>query len=186
MATDDTAFPRFYRSKEENGFKSSQAGHPVFDDVEMVEIIIPGQTQSISHVRVKQAQRDRWPQQYAAFKAGLEPALEGSPLEEWPPLSPAQVANLKALQIHTVEQLATASDTVLEKIGMGSRALRDKAAAWLDNANGGEALSKALAHNERLTAELADMQRKHNDLAQTVQRLADAQNLGTGVAAAVA
>lgn len=173
---EDTAFPRFYRDKAENAFRSNQEGRPVFDEVEMVEIIIPGQPQSIATRRVKQEHRDRWPQHYAAFKAGLEPAQDGSPLEEWPPLSPAQVANLKALQIHTVEQLAGASDTALEKIGMGARALRDKAAAWLSNAAGGQALSEALARAERAEAQITTLEGNYNDLAARVERLTAAQD----------
>ncbi len=175
MAEADPTFPRFYRDKLENGFKSSQAGHAVYDDVEMVEIIIPGQMQSIATSRVKPEHKQRWPNQYAAFLAGLTPSVEGSPLEEWPPLSPAQVANLKVVNVHTVEQLAAVNDGDLDKIGMGARALRDKAAAWLDNAKGGEALSKTLADNERLKAELETLRTNHDQLAQVVQRLSDAQ-----------
>ncbi len=175
MADPDTAFPRFFRDKQENGFKSLQAGHPVFDDVEKVEIIIPGQNQSIAHAIVNEGHRQRWPQQYAAFKAGLTPAHDGSPLEEWPPLSPAQVANLKALNIHTVEQLAGVSDGDLSRLGMGSRELRDKAGAWLDNAKGGAAVSEALARAERAEAALVSLKENYDDLAARVETLSQNQ-----------
>lgn len=173
MADADTAIPRFYRDKDLNGFKSNEAGRPVFDDVERVEIIVPGEKLSMAVERVKQTHRDRWPTQYAAFKANLEVAAEGWPLEEWPPLSPAQVANLKSLNIATVEQLAQISDTALDKIGMGARSLRDKAQAALSNATAGEALGKATARAERAEAELSTLKANYEDLAQKVALLTE-------------
>lgn len=177
MADDkDPTFPRFYRDKVENGFKTSQAGHAVYDDVEMVEIIIPGQNQSIATERVKQHHRDRWPQQYAAWKAGQEVAQEGSPLELWPPLTPAQVANLKVFNVHTVEQLAMVDDQALSRLGMGARDLREKAKAWLENAKGGEALSQALAKIAALEAQQKVLESNNADLANRVRELATAQH----------
>lgn len=176
MANEDTTYPRFYRDKVENGFKSAQAGHAVYDDVEMVEIIIPGQNQSVATERVKQAHRDRWPAQYAAWKAGQEIAQEGSPLELWPPLTPAQVANLKVFNVHTVEQLAAVDDQALGNLGLGARDLREKARAWLENAKGGEALSQALAENSALKAQMKVMESNYADLAERVRKLTEAQS----------
>lgn len=176
MAEQDTTFPKFYRDKAENGFKSAQAGHPVFDDVEMVDIIIPGQNQSIASERVKQHHKDRWPTQYAAWKAGLEIAQEGSPLEYWPPLTPAQVGNLKALNVHTVEQLATVDDSALTRMGMGARDLREKAKAWLENAKGGESVSQLMAENSALKAQVKAMETNYADLAERVRQLTEAQS----------
>ena len=171
MAEVDTAIPRFFRDKMQNNFRSEQEGRPVYDDVEKVEIIIPGMTQSIAVERVNEGHKMRWPQHYAAFQKGLEPVHDGTPLEEWPPLSPAQVANLKALQVHTVEQLANITDTAIQKIGMGARDLKAKAGAWLDQAQSGAALSKALAENAQLRAQLDTMKENHDQLAAAVARL---------------
>lgn len=173
---EDTTFPRFYRDKAENGFKSAQAGHAVYDDVEMVEIIIPGQNQSIATERVKAEHKARWPTQYAAWKAGLEVAQEGSPLEFWPPLTPAQVANMKALNVHTVEQLAAVDDTALTRMGMGARDLREKAKAWLENAKGGESVSKLMAENAALKAQISAMETNYADLAGKVRELTAAEH----------
>jgi hypothetical protein len=168
----DAAIPRFYRDKNLNNFQSEKAGHPVYDDVEMVEINIAGSSRATSVQIVKAEHKQRWPQAYAAFQAGLEPAHDGAPLEEWPPLSPAQVANLKAMNIHTVEQLSVVSDAATMNI-MGGMALREKAAKWLDNAAGGKALSEALAAKTAAEAKLETLQRNYDDLAATVQRLSE-------------
>lgn len=174
----DAAIPRFYRDKNLNNVASEKAGHPVYDDVEKVEINIAGSSRAVSVQFVKDEHRQRWPQAYAAFKAGLEPAHEGTPLEEWPPLSPAQVANLKAMNIHTVEQLSVVADNVTMNI-MGGMALREKAAKWLDNAAGGQSLSEALAEKADAQAKLATLQRNYDDLAATVQRLTERLGAGT-------
>lgn len=174
MAEDkDYTFPRFYRDKAENGFKSAQEGRPVYDDVEMVEIIIPGQNQSIATERVKQHHKERWPSQYAAWKAGLEAVHDGSPLELWPPLTPAQIANLKALNVHTVEQLAAVDDQALGRIGMGARDLREKAKAYLTNAERGQALSQAMAKIATLEATIESMKANYDDLAAKARQLAE-------------
>lgn len=178
MAEVDTAIPRFFRDKMQNNFRSQQEGRPVFDDVEKVEIIIPGMTQSIAVERVNEGHKMRWPNHYAAFQKGLEPVHDGTPLEEWPPLSPAQVANLKALQVHTVEQLANITDTAIQKIGMGARELKTKASAWLDQAKGGAALSQALAENAKLRDELETMKANHDQLAAAVARLSAQAGVG--------
>lgn len=181
MSQPDTAFPRFFRAAQQNNIKSAAMGHPVYDDVEKVEVIIPGQTLSIPTLYVTQEHRDRWPIQYAAFKAGLEAVTEGTPIEQWPPLTPAQVANLKAINILSVEALSAVPDSALPSIGMGARALRDKAAAWLEQAAGGEPLSKALAAIEALKSELETMKASHDDFRVAVER--DAQEKRAGASA---
>src|SRR3546814_2370746 len=49
----------------------------------------------------------RFPQHWAQFEAGhTERQIIGTPLKEWPILSTSQVAEMNALNIFTVEQLA--------------------------------------------------------------------------------
>ena len=167
----DTTVPRFFLDKNLNNIASEKAGHPVYDSVEKVEIIIPGQSLSTAVRFVNQELKNRWPQQYAAFKAGMEAPVEGTPIEEWPPLIPAEVANLKAINIMTVEQLSQINDNAISTMGHGARALRDKAAAWLKNAAGGQALSEATARASRAEAKLETLQRNYGDLAARVDAL---------------
>lgn len=147
------AFVTFFMQAELNGVRTDEAGHPVYDDVEFVRIMTPGDKHS-EVVRAATPQHKReYAQQYAAFKEGIELAPEGAPLEHWPPLSPAQIANFKAMGIHTVEQLAEVSDGNLANLGQGARTLRDRAVAWLEQAAGGAPLSRLLAENEKLKAD---------------------------------
>jgi hypothetical protein len=60
---------------------------------------------------------------------------------------------LKAMHIHTVEQLAGISDQNLT--WLGARELRDKADAWLKQANSGKEVLRLEAVNAQLTEDLA-------------------------------
>jgi hypothetical protein len=72
--------------------------------------------------------------QYAEWKKGYEPTPYGTHVRNWPVISPAQADMLTQVQVLTVEDLATANEATLQRIGMGGRALQLKAKAWLDSA----------------------------------------------------
>lgn len=144
------AFVTFFMEKEANNFRSEQEGRAVYDDVEYVRIITPGDTRSEVVRAATPDHKREYSQQYAAFKAGVELAPVGSPLEHWPPASPALIANLKAVGVHTVEQLSEVSDGNLMNLGHGGRGLRERAKAWLEQADGGKPIDRLLAENERL------------------------------------
>lgn len=146
----DIARPRFYKEAIQNKAKSEQEGRPIFDEREMVEIKLPGDRLS-SHVSYVMAEhRDRWPEIYAAFQRGEERAASGTPLEHWtsPSMTRARVAELKAANILSVEELSGVPDNVLPRLGMGARELREQARAYLDSAKDG-------AGNAAMAAELA-------------------------------
>lgn len=131
------SIPRFYTEPVEMTFKSSQAGRPIFEDREMVEIIIPGDIRSKATEIVNDGHKERWPKEYAAFKRGEEAPLEGTPLRDWPPLTAGRVRELAHFNILTVEQLAEVGDNHLQNLGMGARELREKAKKFLEVARTG-------------------------------------------------
>ncbi len=161
----------FSQQARENGYKSSLEGRTVYDDVEMVTIIIPGDKHSEVIEAVTDDHRQRWPVQYRLFKEGLEQVADGMPIKEWPPLTPAQVKTLESLNIRTVEQLAGLSDTALTTVGMGGRQLRDKAAAWLQNAADGKPLAEALAAREQVEAKLQAQDAQIAEMQAVIRRL---------------
>lgn len=156
----DTARPRFYMSAVENKAKSIEEGRPVFDEREMIEIAIPGDRLA-KHVNyVLDEHRQRWPDHYAAFKRREEHAASGTPLEHWPQVTTGRVAELKSLNILSVEELAGVPDTTLPRIGMGGRDLRDKARAFLSAAKDGAGLGRIAAENADLKAQMEAMQKQ--------------------------
>lgn len=68
---------------------------------------------------------------YRAWKEGQEMPVEGTPLRNWPMISPAQLKNLQALHVVTLEQLASANEELIKRIGMGGRDLQIKAVEWI-------------------------------------------------------
>jgi hypothetical protein len=136
-----------------NKSKSEQEGRPIFDEKEMVEVKIPGDKQFSYVGEVTDVERHRWPEIYAAFKRGEERAASGTPLEHWPnaELNKSRVAELKAQNILSVEELAGISDSTLPKLGIGARELREQARAYIERAKEGAGTSKLSAEVARLT-----------------------------------
>lgn len=69
---------------------------------------------------------------YQLWKQGQEAPLNGTPIREWGVVSPDIRDMLLQLTICTVEDLATANESVLLRIGMGARELKQKAQKWLE------------------------------------------------------
>ncbi|MFG1340372.1 hypothetical protein [Xanthobacter autotrophicus] len=146
----DPARPRFYRQAVQNKVASEREGRPIFEDREMVEVIVPGDKLSTFVSYVTDAQKERWPEHYAAFKRGESRAATGTPLEHWPILTTSRVAELKAMNIMSVDELAAVNDSTITKMGMGARELREQARAFLDAASAGAGYAAISAENERL------------------------------------
>lgn len=148
-------------------FKSEQEGRPIYEEHAHIRIAFPGDRtrELLRPVKMQDdtlgpSDLNRFPRQWAAFKAQNEPVVEGTPLSEWPMINRAQVMEFGSLNIRTVEQLASVPDTTLHTMGMGGRAVRDKAKAWLDQARGGSELSKILARLEALENENQALKRQ--------------------------
>lgn len=97
-----------------------------FFDVEMVEILVPGDAKSGPIRLVDDGVRKRFADQYRNWKAGLSQNVQGTPIELI--VGSGSVMHMfKANNIHTVEQLAAVSDGALDHLGTGARELRDRA-----------------------------------------------------------
>lgn len=79
------------------------------------------------------------------FRNAQETPEFGTAVKDWPSLSPSQVKLLIDISVRTVEELAAANEETLNRIGMGGRALKQKAQAWLDSSAGQGKLSEELA-----------------------------------------
>jgi hypothetical protein len=148
----DTARPHFYNDAIQNMALSEKEGRPIYEDKEMVKIEIPGDKLMNWVGPVEEKHKLRWPDQYAAFKRGEARAASGTPLEHWPNanLNKSRVAELKAQNILSVEELAGLPDSTLPKLGMGARELRDQARAYIADAKDGAA-------NAKMAAEIAQL-----------------------------
>lgn len=172
---DGTAL-RFFERAVQNNFQSEKRGHPVFDNCLMVEVIVPGSTESMPEFVIERTDSTteevtRYPH-YDKYKDLVESyksnsghgAIAGTPLSEWPQINAGQVQTYRAMNIHTVEQLAEVSDGTLGNMGMGARQLRDKAKSWLNTRAFGVPTAQMQSENESLKAENARLQSENADL----------------------
>lgn len=158
---DNKVFAQFYTRAVNDGVASKEAGRPISKNVPYVKIIQPGESRlSVYDQPATNEDVARFPRQWAAFQSGKQMEVSGTMLSVLFPADPAVVENLKALNFHTVEQLAEANDTAIQQIGMGGSQWRDKARQYIGAADKGKdfhALSKKV--EELTNARAADQQK---------------------------
>ena len=154
--------------------QSEKEGRPIFKDVPHVRIHFPGDRtkQIFRPVKMEDdhqgpADPRRFPKQWAAFEAQQEQVQTGTPIEQWGPLTKSQAMEFKAMHIHTVEQLAGIADSNLS--WLGARELRDKAAAWLKQAESGKEALRLQGELEKRDADIEDLKRQVRELASLAQ-----------------
>lgn len=110
-------------------------GHP------FIRIIVPGDKTNIVEQPARDHHKARFPRQWLHFQMQhSNTEVIGTPLTKWnedlpDELSTMQMDELHILKFQTVEQVATASDSQLQRIGMGGIGLRERARIYLANKN---------------------------------------------------
>ena len=156
---------RFYMDAIQNDDKSSEAGRPIFDDVEMIEKRVRGDRNNVVQRPAKPEDKREFRDAYKAFKEDAQQAISGTPLSQWPPITKSLLEELKYLGFHTVEQLSEASDAVCSKMA-GLQTFKQKARVFIEFSKGNSApieqmasrldeLSNALEVANRNNAEMA-------------------------------
>lgn len=170
----DPTIPRFHVQVVPMDYKSKQAGRPIYEEQEFVEIIVPGNRRSTACEPVNESHKARWPEIYAAFKDGREAPTTGTALAVWPNslLNRARVEELAYFHIRTVEDLAAVSDANLANLGMGAREIRAAAQKFLEVAAKGTApIERMLAENFALKDELGRANKSIAEQAEIISAL---------------
>ena len=157
FANDAQLLVKFSIHSELSQFKSKQQGMPIYDDVEIITIMNPGEKEP-TIIAATEMHKRRFPKQYEAFKAGLDGDHGGTPLDLLFPSSPSTVKALKAFNVYSIQQLSVIDDSAAGQIPMGIT-LRDKAKAYLKNAGSGQnfhALEEQQKQIDQLKAMLAE------------------------------
>jgi len=157
-AGDEQLLVRFYLHPKQNAPKSKEMGRPIFEDREYIEIIQPGNKDNIIRRPASELDKSRFPEHYRKWQARQtdEEQIEGTLLDHWPAVTRSQVAELKYLNIFTVEQLAGLSDSNAQGM-MGVNLLKKRAAEYLDaakNQANADAMLDLKATNERLQEQI--------------------------------
>lgn len=137
---DKKLFVVFYRDAIQNHSKTVEAGRPIFDDVHMIRIHTPGSRDTLVSV-ADYGYQQRFARQWAQYEKGIEQTTSGTPLSAVPWLTGAQVAELLAVNIKSVEQLAGMADNVASKF-MNHHELKRQAANFLEAAKGAAPMLK--------------------------------------------
>lgn len=152
--------------------ESEAAGRPIYKDVPHIKIMFPGDKNKLIYRPIKtisdqtgRSDPERFPRHWAAFQAQESHVNEGTPIEEWPPLTKSQAKELKSINIHTVEMLASLPDTALDGLGLGGRSLRDKSIEWLN------AASQKNKQLKVLMDEVQDWKSKYESLQEQINEL---------------
>ena len=138
MDPDAVMIARFYKKAVKNNFKTAKEGRPVFEDKIYCEYYPAGSTLLKMDIPANDLHKQRFVKQWAYYQStqGGDAREIGTPLSQWPALSPADVENLRGMKFNTVENIAGSSDMQLQAIGMGAggmapHVLRARAQAYL-------------------------------------------------------
>jgi hypothetical protein len=150
---DAKLYVQFYMGAVVNDEKSATEGHPVYDSIPFVKILVPGDRNTTIDTRAGELYPRRFPMQWAAFKRNEDQAISGFPLREWPAVTRAQAEEMAHLNVYTVEQLSTLPDVYGSKL-MGFQDLKRKAETFLAAAKDSAFVEKVSAENANLKLQL--------------------------------
>ena len=169
------AYVKFEPRAEENRDQSIEAGRPVYEDVVYAIVTPPGGN------LVVEKKADEWvaskkndpfyrhyKEAYEAFLEDREAPVDGTPIEMWPAATPASVKQIRGAGLRSVEDLAAANETSITKMGMGGRALKQKAISWLETAGN---TGKVAEENAAMRAQIDDLQETVDRQAEQIKEL---------------
>jgi hypothetical protein len=139
---DARLYVEFYNRPLQNEFKSNAEGRPIFEDVTFIKIVVPGDNTFDIDTVALDHHKQRFPLHWQRFlnAHGEDPKQIGTPLSQWPLLTPAIAEELKYQKYTTVESIATASDAQINRLGMSGGmspyTLRERARRYLEMASG--------------------------------------------------
>lgn len=155
--------------------RSREEGRPIYEDRAFMTIYYPGDNTKRTARWATDQDKQRFSRQWQAFESQAAEATIGIPITEWPPITKSQAMELKHLNIHTVEQLASMPDGALS--WMGARELRTQAQSWLSKAEGHAAEAKLAKQNADLVAQIEALQSQLNEVSQRTAKTEDAIKL---------
>jgi hypothetical protein len=150
-----------------NEGRSIKEGRPIYDDMEICEIRFAGSRNvsvfpalAFSHwtidpetqEQIAVTYAERFQRQYRQFKEHTMQTKSGTPLAQVPFLTEARRAELRALNIYTIEALAQVDGQELKNLGSYGRDLKNKAIEFIADAKVGAPTAEMMAELEALRA----------------------------------
>ena len=160
----------FFVKPVENLRKTREEGRRIFEEREYVRIRFPADNKrelvapanEMHYVPARKTQMtyaERFAASYQAFKDQNLEFVEGTPLVHARFISTAKAAELAALNVRTVEQLAGLPTQAMRKLGMGGGDLVREAQEYLQGAASHKQVDDLQREIEELKAQLAGQQK---------------------------
>jgi hypothetical protein len=156
---------------------SEREGYYVAKDVVFAVVMAPGGQDTVEKIasewvdeKTKKADphAELYKRAYTAYLEGHEIPENGMFIKSWPPISPAMADQCIRANIRTVEDLATAPDDSLRRIGIGSVALQQKAETWLNTAMNVGTASEKIAN---LSVRVGDLEQENDRKDEIIEKL---------------
>jgi hypothetical protein len=175
-------YARFTREAVKDKRATLEAGQVVYRDVDYIHLTPIGSKDTVIHEVVAWLQDKarmvengrfsaKWLEDfraaYAMWQQGEELPLNGTPVKNWGAATPAEVATLIELNLRTVEDLAQAPEEAIRRMGMGGRALQNRARAYLSQATDG----RLVEENAELRRQLGTLKLRNESLEEQVKTL---------------
>jgi hypothetical protein len=162
-----------------NPEKSKLSGRPVFDEIELCRVYLAANKQTVgafpaNSIWINKDMPTEWGttektpityamrfnKQYLEFKAGGKQSFSGTLLSELPFLNQAKRLELKALNIHTAEALASLDGAALKMLGPGGRELKNQATAYIEKAREGVGANELADKLSQRDARIQELERR--------------------------
>jgi hypothetical protein len=157
FAGDERLFVQFFRKPQLQPGLSEQEGRAIYKEIDYIRIMVPGDKLSVIERPVDSIDERRFADRYAKWKAGAGNVIEGTPLASLPKMTPAKVEEYKFFNIHTVEQLAEAADSVGQKF-FGFQEDKRSAKAFMELAKGNAPIEKMNEELKERDAKIEELQ----------------------------
>lgn len=150
---DSRLFVEFHQGKLLDKVASRERGAPVYKFVDFFKQMQPGEMGSVIDRPATEWDKHRFPRHWAAYQAGREQVMDGTPLNLLFPHDMNIVEALKHQKVFTVEALRDMSDTQAQGIGMGGSQFREAARKYLEMAEKGKGFHQMTKQLEKVSAE---------------------------------
>jgi hypothetical protein len=157
FAADDRLYVTFSRKPKLVVHASREAGRAIYKEVDFIRIMVPGDKLTVVEREIDEIDRRRFASRYEKWLAGAGNVIEGTPLVSLPKMTPAKVEEYKFFNVHTVEQLAAAPDSLGQKF-MGFNGDKQAAQAFIELAKGNAPIEKMHEELKTRDAKIEEMQ----------------------------
>lgn len=160
----------FFSKTVKNEAKTREAGRPIHDSVVFIRKTVPGAQSPFEREKWETDERD-FADAWRAYQQQEEMPIHGTRVEDWGILSAEQIADYKAVNIRTVEDVSTLSDGQVHMLGLGAMALREQAKVFLAAAKDKTLASIQAGEIDELKRELEELRALVKEQAKEIKTL---------------